>query len=189
MYDIKEMGLVRKSKNRTPLMEPTQPNSVHSSFSYSLALTIDPALSMVTVKKVNFAISYLKGIALAHFENSLLEPDVYHPPAWEDDYDDFVSELKIYFGSPDVVGEAKSKLKNLSMKSTQRIAKSLIEFNQHATITGWDNRALRHQFYRGLPARIKDEVSRVGKPATLPELRTLAQSIHGRYWEREEETR
>ena len=75
------------------------------------------------------------------------------------------------------------------MKPNQRIAKYLVEFNRLATITGWDNRALRHQFYRGLPARIKDEVSRVGKPITLPELRALAQSIDGRYWEREEETR
>jgi len=32
-------------------------------------------------------------------------------------------------------------------------------------------------------------VSRVGKPARLSELRILAQSIDGRYWEREEETR
>jgi hypothetical protein len=75
------------------------------------------------------------------------------------------------------------------MKSTQRIAKYLVEFNRLASITKWDNRALRHQFYRGLPARIKDEVSRVGKPDTLPDLRVLAQSIDGRYWEREEETR
>ena len=56
-------------------------------------------------------------------------------------------------------------------------------------MTGWDNRALPHQFYRGLPTCIKDEVSWVGKPATLPQLRTLAQSIDGRYWERDEETR
>ena len=32
-------------------------------------------------------------------------------------------------------------------------------------------------------------MSRVGKPITLPELQALAQSIDGRYWEREEETR
>ena len=139
--------------------------------------------------KVNFAISYLKGIALAHFENSLIEPDLLNPPDWEDDYGEFVSELKTYFESPDIVGEAESKLENLSMKPNQRIAKYLVEFNRLATITGWDNRALRHQFYRGLPARIKDEVSRVGNPITLPELRALAQSIDGRYWEREEETR
>jgi hypothetical protein len=139
--------------------------------------------------KINFAISYLKGIALAHFENSLIEPDLTNPPAWSDNYEAFVSELKTYFGSTDLVGEAESKLENLSMKSTQRIAKYLVEFNRLASITKWDNRALRHQFYRGLPARIKDEVSRVGKPDTLPDLRVLAQSIDGRYWEREEETR
>ena len=52
------------------------------------------------------------------------------------------------------------------MKPNQRIAKYLDEFNRLATITGWDNHALRHQFYRGLPARIKDEVSQVGKPIT-----------------------
>ena len=56
------------------------------------------------------------------------------------------------------------------MKPNQHIAKYLVEFNRLATITGWDNRALRHQFYRGLPACIKDEVSQVGKPITLPEL-------------------
>ena len=30
--------------------------------------------------KVNFAISYLKGIALTHFENSLIELDLLNPP-------------------------------------------------------------------------------------------------------------
>ena len=74
------------------------------------------------------------------------------------------------------------------MKPTQRITKYIIEFNRYSTVTGWDNRALRHQFYRGLPARINDEVSRIGKPTRLSELRILAQSIDGRYWEHEEET-
>ena len=54
---------------------------------------------------------------------------------------------------------------------------------------GWDGCALQHQFYRGLPCRIKDELAKIGKPATLPALKALAQSIDGRYWEREEETR
>src|SRR3984893_11024104 len=139
-------------------------------------------------RKINFAISYLKGTALAHFENSLLEPDLINPPEWKNDYEEFVQELKLYFGSPDVVGEAKTKLENLSMKSSQHITKYLVEFNRLTTMTGWDNRALRHQFYHGLPARIKDKVSQVGKPATLPQLRTLAQSIDRHYWERDEET-
>src|ERR1700722_16109636 len=74
------------------------------------------------------------------------------------------------------------------MKPTQRIAKYLVDFTRLSTITGWDSRALRHQFYQGLPARIKDKIARMGKPDTLSQLRLMAQSIDGRYWEREEET-
>jgi hypothetical protein len=51
-----------------------------------------------------------------------------NPPAWEDNYVEFVSELKTYFGSSDVTGEAETKLENLSMKPTQCIAKYLVEF-------------------------------------------------------------
>src|SRR5207245_9123988 len=45
----------------------------------------------------------------------------------------------------------------------------------------------RHVFYGGLPDRIKDEISRVGKPRTLNGYRTLAQTINARYWERKSE--
>src|ERR1700723_1599419 len=140
-------------------------------------------------RKVNFAISYLKGMALAYFETSLLKPNILNPPAWEDDYSEFVEELKLYFGSSDLIGESESKIENLTMKSSQRIAKYIVKFNRLATITGWDGCALRHQFYRSLPSRIKDELARIGKPATLPVLKALAQSIDSRYWQREEETR
>ena len=58
-----------------------------------------------------------------------------------------------------------------------------------STITGWDSRALRHQFYQGLSSWIKDKISWIGKPDTLSQLRLMAQSIDGHYWEREEETR
>ena len=85
---------------------------------------------------------YLKDIALAHFKNSLLEPDLFNLPTWSDNYNEFVSELKTYFASPDIFAKAESKLKNLSIKPTQHIAKYLVEFNQHATITGWDSRTL-----------------------------------------------
>src|SRR6202040_3517484 len=139
-------------------------------------------------RKVNFAISYLKGIALIYFETSLLELDVLNPPAWEDDYSEFAEELKLYFGSSDLIGESESKIENLTMKSSQCIAKYIVEFNRLVTIMGWDGCMLQHQFYRGLPSRIKDELARIGKPTTLPALKALAQSIDGLYWEREEET-
>src|ERR1700722_7258557 len=136
-------------------------------------------------RKVNFAISYLKGLALAHFENALIEPDLLAAATWPNNYSEFVSELKLYFSSPNIISEAESRLQTLTMKPTQCIAKYLVDF----TITGWDSRALRHQFYQGLPAQIKDEIARMGKPDTLSQLRLMAQSIDGCYWERREETR
>src|ERR1700719_1440680 len=139
-------------------------------------------------RKVNFAISYLKGLALAHFENALIEPDLLAAATGPNNYSEFVSELKLYFGSLNIIGEAKSRLQTLTMKPTQRIAKYLVDFTRLSTITGWDSRALRHQFYQGLPAQIKDEIARMGKPDTLSQLRLMAQSIDGRYWKREEET-
>src|SRR3984957_1083942 len=100
-------------------------------------------------RKVNFAISYLKGLALAHFENALIEPDLLAAATWPNNYSEFISELKLYFSSPNIIGEAESRLQTLTMKPTQRIAKYLVDFTRLSTITGWDRRALRHQFYQG----------------------------------------
>ena len=90
-------------------------------------------------------------MALAYFDTSLLEPDILN---WEDDYSEFVEELKLYFGSSDLMGESESKIENLTMKSSQCIAKYIVEFNQLATVMGWDSCRLQHQFYRGLPSRM-----------------------------------
>ena len=94
----------------------------------------------------------------------------------------------MYFKAPDIIGEAESKLQNLVMNPNMCITKYLVKFNWLASITGWDNCALWHQFYRRLPGCIKDKVSQVGKPATLLEPWTLAQQIDGHYWEQKEET-
>ena len=73
------------------------------------------------------------------------------------------------------------------MRDNQRITKYLVEFNRLAARVQWGNAALRCQFYNGLPSRIKDEISRFGKPNDLQELRTLSQTIDPRYWERQSE--
>ena len=79
-------------------------------------------------RKVNFAISYLKGLAFAHFENAFIEPDILAAATWPNNYSKFVSELKLYCSSPNTIGEAKSRLQTLTMKPTQRIAKYLVDF-------------------------------------------------------------
>ena len=135
--------------------------------------------------KVTFAQSYLKGIALEWFELDLLNSG--NPqacPIWMDNYQQFIQELQSNFGPHDPVGDAEHQLDNLSMKDGQKINKYVVEFNRLAgQVHGWGDGALRHVFYSGLPDRIKDEISRVGKPCTLDGYRTLAQTIDARYWE------
>jgi len=66
----------------------------------------------------------------------------------------------------------------------QHINKYVVEFQQLASqVRGWGDGALHHQFYNGLPAHIKDKISHMGKPATLLEFKTLAQTIDACYWE------
>jgi hypothetical protein len=135
--------------------------------------------------KVNYALSYLKGTALEWFEPGLMDPD--DPPSWLSDYAEFTIELQDNFGPHDPVGDAEAELEALRMKHDHRITKYAVQFNRHAAALDWGPSALRHQFYRGLPTRIKDEIARIGKPLTLPALRRLAQDIDSRYWARQEE--
>jgi hypothetical protein len=139
--------------------------------------------------KVNFALSYLKGTALEWFEPALYQararPNI--EPAWRNDWEVFTHELRANFGPHDPVGEAESELERLQMKETHHITKYNVDFTRLSSQLYWGEAALRHRYYRGLPARIKDEISRVGKPARLIDLRNLAQSIDARYWERRAE--
>jgi hypothetical protein len=138
--------------------------------------------------KVTFAQSYLKGMALEWFEPDLLSGDLNDQLDWMDDYSAFMLELQTNFGPHDPVGDAEMQLEQLYMCDGNRINKYIVEFQRLASqVRGWGDGALRRQFYNGLPARIKDEISRQGKPTTLSEFKTLAQTIDARYWERKGE--
>ena len=125
--------------------------------------------------------------ALDWFEPGLFGLGGSLEPVWMSNYAEFVRELRTNFGPYDVVGDAESELERLHMKEGQRITKYLVDFSRLAAICQWGEPALRHQFYRGLPARIKDEIAQVGKPHLLADLRKLSQSIDARYWERHSE--
>jgi len=101
-----------------------------------------------------------------------------------DDYSEFMLELQTNFGPHDPSGDAEMQLEQLNMCEGQCINKYVVEFQRLASqVRGWGDGALRRQFYNGLPACIKDEISCMGKPATLSEFKTLAQTINARYWE------
>ena len=135
--------------------------------------------------KVTYMQSYLRGMSLEWFKPDLL--NVSSPnacPIWMDSYHQFVSELKSNFGLHDPVGDVEHQLDNLSMKEGQKINKCIIEFNCLAgQVCSCGDGALCHIFYSSLPDHIKDEISHIGKPRTLNDFHTLAQTIDARYWE------
>jgi Retrotransposon gag protein len=138
--------------------------------------------------KINFAISYLSGTALSWFEPVLLGK-ITPIPMWYYDYELFVHELEKNFGPYDPEADAEIALENLVMRENQHITKYSTEFYRLAAEVQWDDASLRRRYYKNLPTCIKNEISRVGKPKTLHQMRDLAQSIDQRYWEREEEIR
>ena len=137
-------------------------------------------------KKVNFALSYLKDTAQDWFEPGLsgLTEEI---PVWLDDWDAFVEELETNFGPYDQSGDAENELMTLKMKDSQRVSDYLVKFNTLAARCGWDDSALRHHFYMGLPSRLKDDICKEGKPKTLQLMRMKAQESDARYWERRSE--
>src|SRR3954453_3863920 len=95
-------------------------------------------------------------------------------PSFLLNWDEFREVLETNFGPYDPEGEAEAELDALQMKDNQKITKYLVEFNWITARLQWGNAALRHTFYRGLPSRVKDEISCSGKSATL-----TGRELHG----------
>jgi hypothetical protein len=175
-----------KVKVREPdTFDGSKPRKLHAFFvQCELNFQSKPKTFCSDRAKVNFAQSYLKGMALKWFEPDLLSDGLSPRPDWMDNYSEFMLELQTNFGPHDPSGDAEMQLEQLNMCEGQRINKYVVEFQRLASqVRGWGDGALRRQFYNGLPARIKDEISCMGKPATLSEFKTLAQTIDARYWE------
>jgi hypothetical protein len=139
--------------------------------------------------RVTFALSYLKGSPLDWFQVSLLQAleEDGKPPDWMEDYEAFCKELLRLFGPRDPVTDATQSLESLRYKDSGKATRYTIEFNRHSYRTGWNDQALARQYYKGLPDRLKDEISRVGKPADLVGLQELVATLDQRYWERQSE--
>ena len=101
---------------------------------------------------------------------------------------EFVIELQTTFSPHDPVADAEHQLNHLRMKDTHRVNCYVVDFNRITSqVQGYGDGTLCHHFYSGLPNRIKDEISHIGKLRTLDSLRTVAQEINTRYWECKEE--
>ncbi len=107
--------------------------------------------------------------------------------AWLSSLPAFLDELRRLFGPRDPTNDAIIRLENLRYKDSGKAVKYTLDFNRDAPRTGWNDNALYRQFYKGLPDRLKDEIARIGKPASLIQLQHLIQDLDQRYWERQSE--
>jgi hypothetical protein len=133
-------------------------------------------------KKVTFALSYLQNVAQEWFEPGI-SGLTDEPLEWSDNWEAFLDKLHTNFGPYDKTGDAKHELTNLCMRDSQRVSDYLVRFSGLALHCSWGELALRFRFYKGLPPRIKDELSKGKKPRTLQVLKQKVQNINARYWE------
>jgi hypothetical protein len=95
--------------------------------------------------KVNFAQSYLKGMALEWFEPDLLSDRLSPCLDWMDDYSEFMLELQTNFRPHDPSGDAEMQLEQLNMHEGQHINKYIVEFQRLASqVCRWGDRNQSH---------------------------------------------
>ena len=141
------------------------------------------------IVKINFAITYLTGVAQDWFKVSLNQEDQGVLQDWLSDWNLFVDELCRHFGLSDPIGEVANMLNNLHMKPGDKISTYNVDFMCYASQLGWGNSVLYHRYYQGLPNRIQDPIStqEQGKPTSFQDMYALVMTIDYRYWERDRE--
>ena len=82
-------------------------------------------------KRVSYALSYLRGSAQRHFDTQLEDEEDadFMPPDWLHDWTRFAEELRDMFGDPNAEATAEADLDGLRMRTNQKFADFLVEFN------------------------------------------------------------
>lgn len=155
------------------------------------AFRADPDTFRLQDKRVSYALSYLRGSAQRHFDTQLEDEEEpgFMPPDWLTDWTRFVEELRDMFGDPNAETTAEAELDSLRMRTNQKFADFLVEFNTLSSQVNWGDRALRHRLKHALPDRIKDSLALVQEPDPFADWKRLVQSIDQRYWERQADIR
>lgn len=147
----------------------------------------DPRSFATEEQKVNYAVSYLDGVAAESFQNEFLNPDPVNPVPWISDWTEFAIQLSLMFGIPDAIGNAEDELNNLKMDKDHTFSEHLVTFNRWAAQTDWNSSALRNALWRSLPRRLTDALAGLqdGVPRSLALLKARAQTLDSNYWARQ----
>jgi hypothetical protein len=114
---------------------------------------------------VTFTLLFLKGTLLNWFQTELnhMMTQTAEFPKWFTSYTLVLSELQRLFGLHDPVNDAMTALEALRYKDSQKATCYSLEFNRHSRRTSWNKAALARLYYKGLPDRLKDEISQIRK--------------------------
>ncbi|KAL8290591.1 hypothetical protein RQP46_002849 [Phenoliferia psychrophenolica] len=150
-----------------------------------LVYRANPNKFATDTSKVTYACSYLDGIAFSWYENYIskdIEPD------WFSDFPHFERELESNFGTINSTAVAERKVQRILMRTSDHLSDYLTKFNSLRNDLDWNESAINFAFKRGLPNRIKDEISRSDTvPRSFQELTDLCLRIDFQYWDRESE--
>jgi len=138
----------------------------HFLFQCRLFFHANPLQFSTNEGKINFAMTYLSGVAQDWFKVALQQKDLSYTPTWLSTWHLFVDKLRVHFGLSDPVGDAANLIDNLCMKPGDKIATYNVEFMRYTAQLNWGDSVLCHHFYQGLPNRLQDLIANreQGKP-------------------------
>ena len=155
-------------------------------FQNQLVFNAKPRTFKSDSAKINYALSFLRGTALDHFEPYVMDMSTgeAEPQDFLVYWSEFAEELLNQFGVTNEEEDAEDALENLKMASTGHAVRFFVLFQKYKTRTSWNDRAYYRVAYKNLPRRIKDRLNELyPKPKTYKALRSAALQIDARYWE------
>lgn len=133
--------------------------------------------------KVTFAISYLRGTAQDLFEPYILGELEDEP--FMSNWSEFVEHLTSHFGQLYPEDDAEEQLELVAFPESTKAVKFFTMFEKYKNRTSLGERAYRRYAYKALPARIKEQYSKImPKPQTYEALKAYVLQIDQRHWER-----
>ena len=105
----------------------------NSLFQYCLYFYANLVQFDMNIMKINFAMTYLTGVAQDQFEVGLNQEDQGILQDWLSNQNLFVDELCRYFGLLDPIGEVANMLDNLHMKPGNKISTYNVDFICYAS--------------------------------------------------------
>lgn len=182
-------------KSRKPAYKPKEPDVFKGENTESLRTFIFQCEVYFNARKrefedptdrVNFAISYLRGPALAYFEPYFTNSDTAHDffVSWPA----FTQKLHNQFGSYSPEDDDEDAITSIAFPNDGKATQYFIDFARYQTRISWDERALRKVVKDAIPPRITDELRYSREDtSTFEGFKRAVLKIDNDYWKKKQD--